>query len=40
MNTKIHALVDTDGKAVRLLLTPGNRQDIAAAPDLVTGCTQ
>ena len=38
--TKIHALVDTYGRAVRLILTPGNRNDIVNAPDLVTDCTQ
>lgn len=33
-NTKIHAFVDSYGRAVRLTLTPGNRNDI------VTGFTQ
>ena len=39
-NTKIHALVDTYGRAIRLIRTPGNRHDIVIAPDLVTDCTQ
>ena len=38
-NTKIHALVDTPGRAGRLLLTAGHRHDIVAAPDLVADCT-
>lgn len=38
-NTKIHALVDTRGRAVRLILSPGNRNDGLMAPDLVTGIT-
>ena len=38
-NTKIHALVDGKGRPLRLLLTEGQRHDIVAAPDLVTGWT-
>ena len=38
-NTKIHALVDTRGRAVRLILTAGHRHDIVAAPELVSDCT-
>ena len=33
--TKIHALTDGCGRAVALLLTPGNRADISAAPSLL-----
>jgi transposase len=36
-NTKIHALVDARGRAVRVLLGPGNRHDSITAPDLVAG---
>lgn len=36
-NTKVHALVDARGRAVRLLLAAGNRHDSVAAPDLVAG---
>ena len=39
-NTKIHALVDGKGRALRLILTEGQRNDIVAAPDLVTGWTE
>lgn len=39
-NTKVHALVDKKGRAVRLILTAGNRNDIVAAPDLVEGCSE
>lgn len=39
-NTKIHALVDTRGRALRLILTAGQRNDILAAPDLVADHTQ
>jgi len=39
-NTKIHALVDGKGNPLRLLLTPGNRHDIIAAPELVEGQTE
>ena len=35
--TKIHALVDLDGNAIKLILTPGNLNDITAAPELVAG---
>jgi transposase len=34
--TKIHALTDGCGRAVALLLTPGNSADISAAPSLLT----
>ena len=36
-NSKIHALVDLHGRAVKLIITPGNVHDISAAPDLVEG---
>lgn len=36
-NTKVHALVDARGRAVRILLGPGNRHDSITAPDLVEG---
>lgn len=36
-NTKIHALVDARGRAVRILLGAGNRHDIITAPELVAG---
>lgn len=39
-NTKIHALVDTRGRPLRLILSAGHRHDILSAPDLVEGCTQ
>ena len=39
-NTKVHALVDTNGRPLRLILTPGQRHDIIVAPDLVEGCSQ
>ena len=38
-NTKIHALVDSRGRAVQLRLTPGNAHDLAAAPALIAGIT-
>jgi transposase len=38
-NTKIHALVDADGKPVDFLLSPGNANDILFAEDLVEGQT-
>lgn len=36
-NTKIHALVDGKGRAIRLMLGPGNRHDSICAPELVAG---
>lgn len=36
-NTKIHALVDGRGRAVRILLGAGNRHDSVTAPELVVG---
>ena len=36
-NTKVHAIVDTRGRPLRLILSPGNRNDIITAPDLVVG---
>jgi len=36
-NTKIHALVDGKARPLRLILTPGNRNDITTAPELVEG---
>ncbi len=33
--TKIHALTDVVGRPFRLLLTPGNVHDVAAAPELL-----
>ncbi len=39
-NTKIHALVDTRGRPLRLILSAGQRNDILAAPDLVAGQTR
>jgi len=36
-NTKVHALVDTRGRALRLLLGAGHRHDLLSAPDLVEG---
>ena len=38
-NTKIHALVDTHGRAVCLVLSAGHRHDIVVAPELVAACT-
>ena len=38
-NTKIHALVDTHGNAVRLSLTAGNAHDLTAATELVDGAS-
>ena len=38
-NTKIHAVVDSRGRAIKLLLSPGNRNDILYAPDLVKELT-
>ncbi len=35
--TKIHALVDALGQAIRFTLTPGNRNDITQAPLLIKG---
>lgn len=40
MSTKIHALVDERGIPVRLLLTPGQASDKAAAPALLEGAMQ
>lgn len=37
MSTKIHAAADALGLPVRLLATPGQRNDIALAHDLVEG---
>lgn len=39
-NTKVHALVDNQGRPIRLSLTAGQRHDLTAAPDLVEGCTE
>jgi transposase len=36
LTTKIHALVDADGRPVRLILTPGQAGDAPVAPDLLT----
>lgn len=36
-NTKINALVDARGRAVRLILGAGNRHDSVTAPELVAG---
>lgn len=36
-NTKIHALVDARGRAVRIILGAGNRHDSVTAPELVVG---
>ncbi|MDF2375987.1 MAG: IS5 family transposase, partial [Verrucomicrobiales bacterium] len=38
-NTKIHALVDNQGRSVRILPGAGNRHDSIAAPELVEGQT-
>ncbi len=38
-NTKVHALVDGQGRALKLILSPGNRNDILYAPELVEGQT-
>lgn len=35
--TKIHAVVDALGQALRFTLTPGQRHDITQAPDLLSG---
>ena len=35
--TKIHAVVDALGQAVRFTLTPGHRNDITPAPALIEG---
>lgn len=35
LTTKIHALVDGTGRAIRLLLSPGNVADVSMAPALV-----
>jgi hypothetical protein len=37
LTTKIHALVDGQGRALKLLLSAGNMADIAMAPALVAG---
>jgi transposase len=37
--TKIHALVDNQGRSVRILPGAGNRHDSIAAPELVEGQT-
>jgi transposase len=37
LTTKIHALVDGRGRALRLVLSAGNKVDITQAPDLVKG---
>jgi transposase len=36
-NTKIHALVDARGRALRIILGAGNRHDSVTAPELVVG---
>ena len=36
-NTKLHALVDTRGRALRVLLTPGQFHDLSVVTDLVAG---
>lgn len=38
--TKVHALVDARGRALKLLLTAGNVVDITVAADLVSGLDQ
>lgn len=35
MTTKIHALVDATGRPIKLTLTPGQKSDIASAPDMI-----
>ncbi len=37
MTTKIHMLGDTLGRPLRFLITPGQPNDITAAPDLLEG---
>ena len=37
MTTKIHMLCDTLGRPLRFLITPGQTNDINAAPDLLEG---
>ena len=37
MTTKIHMLCDTLGRPLRFLITPGQANDITAAPDLLEG---
>ena len=39
-NSKLHALVDLYGKPLKLIITPGNTNDIGAAPELVDGLTE
>jgi transposase len=37
LTTKIHMLCDTLGRPLRFLITPGQTNDITAAPDLLEG---
>lgn len=39
LTTKIHALVDAEGRPIRLALTPGQAGDAPAALDLIDGLT-
>ncbi|MER8803640.1 transposase [Mesorhizobium sp. M0998] len=35
LTTKIHALVDAEGRPIKLTLTPGRKSDIASAVDMI-----
>jgi transposase len=37
LTTKIHMLGDTLGRPLRFLITPGQTNDITAAPDFLEG---
>lgn len=36
-NSKLHALVDLHGRPLKLLITPGNVNDITVAPEVIAG---
>lgn len=36
-SSKIHALVDLDGRPLKLIITPGNHHDLKPAPELIEG---
>ena len=39
-SSKIHALVDLHGRALKLIITPGNSHDLKPAPELIAGLTE
>ena len=40
LTSKIHALVDAEGRPIDIVLTPGQRHDGKAAPDLLEALEQ